>query len=122
MSATLDRDQIIIVLKNVPNGSDQLLNALRFCQTQIKEGEDILIVLDGDSVALVHKGRRLQRGFISMEGVFLDIISKGAHVVTLQESTLARGFAEDELIEGVEMAEAPDIKEWIEQGRQIVMF
>jgi len=106
MSAALDREQVIIVLKNVSNGSDRLLNALRFCQMQVGEGEDVLIVLDGDSVFLGHKGRRLQR----------------ARVVMHQESIKARGLTSDELLDGVEMTGVLAIKEWIEQGRQVLMF
>ncbi|VAW36487.1 hypothetical protein MNBD_DELTA02-243 [hydrothermal vent metagenome] len=122
MSAALDREQVIIVLKNVSNGSDRLLNALRFCQMQVGEGEDVLIVLDGDSVFLGHKGRRLQRGAVSVEGIFVDIISKGARVVMHQESIKARGLTSDELLDGVEMTGVLAIKEWIEQGRQVLMF
>ncbi len=122
MSATLDREQIVIVLKNLSNGSQRLLDALMFCQTQMKEGEEVLIVLDGDSVFLGHKGRRMQHGLISMEGIFVDIISKGARVMTIIESTKARGLSEDELIDGVEMAEALDMKELIEEGRQVLIF
>ncbi len=122
MSAALDREQVIIVLKNVSNGSDRLLNALMFCQMQIKEGENVLIVLDGDSVFLGHKGRRLHRGSVSMEGIFVDIISKGGRVVMHQGSIKARGLSEDELLDGVEMTGVLDIKEWIEQGRHVLMF
>ncbi len=122
MSATLDREQIVVVFKNVSNGSQRLLNALMFCQTQMKEGEEVLIVLDGDSVFLGHKGRRMQYGLISMEGIFVDIISKGARVMTIVEPTKARGLSEDELIDGVEMTEVLDMKEWIEEGRQVLMF
>jgi len=122
MSATLDREQIVIVLQNLSNGSQRLLDALMFCQTQMKEGEEVLIILDGDSVFLGHKGRRLQHGLISMEGVFVDIISKGARVLTTIESRKARGLSKDELIEGVEMTETLDMKELIEDGKQVVIF
>ncbi len=122
MSARLDTEQIVIVLKNISNGSQRLLNALMFCQTQLKEGEEVLIVLDGDSVFLGHKGRRMPRGLISTECIFVDIISKGARVMTIIESTKARGLSEDELIDGVEMTEALDMKGWIEEGRQVLMF
>lgn len=122
MSASLDKKQTIIVLKDVPYGSQRVLDALSFCERLLREGEEVMIVLEGDSVSMGRKGRRMKSGFISMEAVFSDIISKGARVMTSSACTLARGFSEDELLKGVEMTGVLDIKDWIEEGREVLML
>jgi sulfur relay (sulfurtransferase) complex TusBCD TusD component (DsrE family) len=122
MSASLDRSQVIIFLKDVPYGSQRAANALRLCEKLLDEGQQVTIVLEGDSVSLGKKAGRLQRGFVSMEGAFAEIISRGAKVMTSSSCTLARGFSESDLLDGVELTKELDIKVWIEEGIEVLMF
>jgi len=122
MSASLDRKQVIIVLKDVPYGSRRVMDALRLSEKLLSEGEEVVIVLEGDSVSMGSKGRRLRRGLISMDGALADIISKGARVMSSSACTRARGFSDEELLDGVETVGTLDITKWIEEGRQVLMF
>ena len=88
----------------------------------LTEGESVNIFLYGDSVTMGKKGQKLPKGFYNLEEMLKNLIARGVEVRTCITCTRARGFVQEDFIEGVKVGKTLDLARWIKEGRQVLMF
>lgn len=115
-------DRVTIVLQDAPYGNEKVWNALRLTEALLTEGVRVRIFLYGDSVSMVKKGQSPPKGFYNLGEMVKNLIAKGVEFRTCLTCTKARGFTEQELIEGVKIGKTIDLARWVKEDPKVLVF
>ena len=117
---------VIIEISRAPFGHEHTFAGLYVASASLSKMMDVIVILRGDGVYTGRKGQISPLEKIHLpptEDQVSDIIELDGRVVADKSALEARGIADDELIEGIEVIASDDIRNLIlEHGEKIVTF
>ena len=115
-------DKVTIVLQDAPYGNEKAWNALRLSEALLTEGVSVRIFLFGDSVGMGKKGQKTPEGFYNVEEMLKKLIAKGVEVRSCLTCTRARGFTQDDYVEGLTIGKTLDLARWVKEEGKVMVF
>ncbi|MEE9613768.1 MAG: DsrE family protein [Thermodesulfobacteriota bacterium] len=115
-------DTVTIVLQDASYGSEKLWNALRLSEALLTVGTGVRIFLYADSVAAAKKGQSPPKGYYNVGEMLGALIKKGAEVRSCLTCTKARGFTQEEFIEGAVVGKTIDLARWVKEEGKVLVF
>jgi len=115
---------LVIILNHPPYGNETTFNALRLSMAlQQDQGvTGLSIYLLGDSVSYALPNQMTPQGYYNIEKMLRSLISKGAHVAVCSSCLQARGLAELDLVEGVEVSMMPQVASAVVAADKVLTF
>jgi uncharacterized protein involved in oxidation of intracellular sulfur len=115
---------LVIILNHPPYGNEMTFNALRLAMAlqQDKGAVELSIYLLGDSVSCALPNQMTPQGYYNVERIMRSLIAKGAHVAACSSCLQARGLAELDLIEGVEVSMMPQMASAVLGADKVLTF
>jgi len=118
-------ETITLILNTAPYGDERIWNALRLAKA-LTVGTDkmkVNIFLIGDAVTTAKKGQKPPEGFYNLENMLKELVDRGSKVVACRTCISARGFTQEELIEGVCVGTTVgDLAEWVKTSQKVLSF
>ena len=117
---------ILIIINDAPYGTEKAYNALRMAMTFQKEHPEpevqVFIFLLADAVGCAIPNQKTPAGYYNIERMLKSVINKGAEVKACGGCSEARGIAELQLIEGVEISNMKEFAEWTYRSDKVISF
>lgn len=85
-------ESLLIVLNDMPYRTDRDFNALRLADKAVGAGIKVVVFLMGDSVYVARKGQRPPDGFLSLEEMVVNLMTKDAEFKLCATCVNARDF------------------------------
>jgi len=119
-----DLEVLTLILNEAPYGNEKVWNALRLARalTSSKIGMKVNIYLLGDAVNLAKKGQRTPRDYYNLEKMLRELVEQGVEVMACSICLDARGLAEEDLIEGVELGSTMLLAWWVKESQGVLSF
>lgn len=114
--------RVTIIINRAPYGGETPWNALRLAQGLIAKGLDVNVFLLGDGVSAAKKGQSTPHGYYNLGAMLVDLLKRGAKVGACRTCTTARGLAEEDFVEGVEIAGMMDLANWVKDSQHVLTF
>jgi uncharacterized protein involved in oxidation of intracellular sulfur len=94
---------ILIIINDPPYGTERLYNGLRLAHAIHKADEavSITVFLMADAVVAAKRGQKTPDGFYNAEKMLRRVVAAHGTVLMCGTCMDARGFTDDDLIEGV---------------------
>jgi sulfur relay (sulfurtransferase) complex TusBCD TusD component (DsrE family) len=115
-------EKVTMVLLDAPYGTERVLTALRLAEALLTTGLGVRIFLHADSVTAANKGQSPPKGYYNVEEMLKKLIDKGAEVRSCQTCTKARGFTQEDFIEGAVVGKTLDLARWIKDSEKVMVF
>jgi len=115
---------ILININDAPYGTEKAYNALRMAMTLLKEHKEVGVnlFLLADSVNCALPGQATATGYYNIERMLRAVINKGGKVKACGGCSKARGIADLELIQGVEISNMKEFAEWTVRADKVLTF
>jgi len=117
--------KILIIINDVPYGSEKAYNALRMSMALQKQHGDhveINIFLLADAVFCGLPGQNTPEGYYNVERMLKSVIQKGAQVKSCGGCSEARGIAKLPFIEGVRLSNMVEFSQWVVDCDKVLSF
>lgn len=117
-------ETLTIVLNGPPYGDERILNALRLAKSLVSAAirMNVKIYLLGDAVAAAKKGQKTPEGYPNMEKILWELVEKGVEIVACSTCASARGLAEKDVIEGVQIGTIMQLAHWLKESQGALSF
>ncbi len=117
-------EKLTIIVNGSPYGDERVWNALRLASTSISAALELQVnvFLLGDAVIAAKKGQRPPEGHYNFEKMLRDLIERGAKVAACGTCIRARGLAQEDLVEGVEIGSMTGLARWIKESHSTLSF
>ncbi|MDH4226490.1 MAG: DsrE family protein [Deltaproteobacteria bacterium] len=115
-------ETVTIVLQDAPYGNEKMWNALRLVEALLTEDVKVRIFLYGDSVSAAKKGQSPPKGYYNVGEMLSALIKKGAEVRSCLTCTRARGFTQEDFIEGAVVGKTIDLARWVKDSSKAMVF
>jgi uncharacterized protein involved in oxidation of intracellular sulfur len=115
-------EKVTIVIQDAPYGSEKAYNAFRYASTLLVHQIAVNLFLLADGVGVAKRGQKTPTGYYNTANMLAELIAKGVKVKTCGTCCAARGLAQQELIEGVEMGRMIDLAQWTKETDSVVTF
>jgi uncharacterized protein involved in oxidation of intracellular sulfur len=116
---------ILIIINDAPYGTEKAYNALRMAITLLKEHENnvqVNIFLLADAVFCGLPNQKTPDGYYNIERMLKSVIRNGANVKSCGGCSKARGIAQLEFIEGVELSNMKEFTQWTVDCDKVLSF
>jgi uncharacterized protein involved in oxidation of intracellular sulfur len=113
---------VTIVLQEAPYGNEKAWNALRLSQGLLSAGRAVRIFLYADSVVAAKKDQSPPKGYYNIGEMLSGLIGKGVEVRSSITCTRARGFSQEDFIDGAVAGKTLDLARWVEEGGPVMVF
>jgi uncharacterized protein involved in oxidation of intracellular sulfur len=117
-------ETLTIIINGAPYGEERVWNALRLALTCVSAAIDlnVNIFLIGDAVSAAKKGQNTPQGYYNLEKTLRDIISQKVKVVACGTCLRARGFSQEDLVEGIEVGTMMMLAHSIKESQKVLSF
>jgi uncharacterized protein involved in oxidation of intracellular sulfur len=115
-------DRVTIILQDAPYGSEKAYNALRYVSALLANQVTVNVFLLADGVGVAKRGQKTPTGYYNAASMLGELVAKGVKVKTCGTCCAARGFGQQELIEGVEMGRMIDLAQWTKESDSVATF
>jgi uncharacterized protein involved in oxidation of intracellular sulfur len=113
---------ILFILNDGPYGNERTYNALRLALALGKQPHTtVRVFLLGDGVACAKQGQKTPDGFYNLERM-LKAVARRGEVAVCGTCREARGFAPEELIEGVLLGSMELLGDWTFAADKVIVF
>jgi sulfur relay (sulfurtransferase) DsrF/TusC family protein len=114
---------ICIILRRPPYGSVDASEAIRHSLGGVTEDMSVKLILVDGGVNTAKKGQNTESTeYLNMESGIIDCIDMGAEVFADQLSLIEHDLKKEDIVEGVEVANASDIAELLKQADSTMIF
>ncbi len=113
---------VTIVLQEAPYGNEKAWNALKLSRGLLSAGSTVRIFLYADSVVAAKKDETPPKGHYNIGEMLSGLIGRGVEVRSSITCTKARGFGQEDFIEGARVGEKTDLARWVEEGGPVMVF
>lgn len=116
---------ILIIINDAPYGTEKAYNALRMAMRLQQDHGDkvkVNIFLLADAVLCGLPNQKTPNGFYNIERMLQSVINKGAEVKSCGGCSDARGIAELETIEGVQLSNMKEFAQWTVDCDKVLTF
>ena len=116
--------KILIIINDAPYGTEKAYNALRMAMTLQKEHKktEIKIFLLADAVFCALPSQKTPDGFYNIERMLQSVIRKGGEVKACGGCSEARGIAELNFVEGVQLSNMKEFANWTIKCDKVLSF
>jgi uncharacterized protein involved in oxidation of intracellular sulfur len=114
-------NNVLMILNDPPYGTERSYNGLRLAKAVSNEDTHVTVFLLADAVTCAKRGRKVPQGFYSIELMLESILRKG-EVLAYGTCMDARGFADDELLEGAERSTMQALSEHKIHADKVLVF
>ena len=117
-------EALTIILNGPPYGDERAWNALKLASAliSVRIGMRVNIFLLGDAVTIAKKGQKTPEGYYNLEKIVRDLVERGVEFVACGSCTDARGLAQEDLVEGVEIGSTMLLAWWIKETQRVLSF
>ena len=116
--------KILLILNDLPYGTERCYNALRLANALLKENpaSEVTVFLMADAVSCGRKGQKTPDGYYNLERM-LKHFATGAHRLLLCGTCMdARGLTENDLIEGSRRSSMDELAEATVAADKVLVF
>ncbi len=114
---------ISIILRRPPYGSVDASEAIRHALGGITEDMSVKLILVDGGVTIAKKSQNTESTeYLNMESGVTDCIDMGAEVFAEQQSLIEYDLKKEDMVEGVEVANASNIAELLKQADSTMIF
>jgi len=117
--------KILIIINDAPYGTEKAYNALRMAMTLQKEHAsevEVKIFLLADAVFCGLPNHDTPEGYYNIERMLKSVLKRGAEVKSCGGCSKARGIANLEFIEGVQLSNMKEFTQWTVECDKVVSF
>lgn len=117
--------KILIIINDAPYGTEKAYNALRMAMTLQKEHSEnveVKIFLLADAVFCGLPSQNTPNGYYSIERMLKSVIQKGGEVKSCGGCSEARGIANLQFIEGVQLSNMKEFAQWTVECDKVLSF
>ncbi len=112
---------ILLILNDPPYGTERSFNGLRLAKALISEGTEVVVFLMADAVSCAKQGQKVPQGFYNLELMLNSIVRRG-RLLLCGTCMDARGFAEEEMLEGAMRSTMPELAELTLSSDKVLVF
>lgn len=112
--------QVLLVLHDPPYGTERVVNGLRRAQAMTKAGDEVRVLLFGDAVVSVVRGRSVPNGYYNTGKHTSALVRAGALVGACASCMDARGVDEARLLEGAHRSSLDGLGQWSTWAQKLV--
>lgn len=113
----------LFIVNHAPYGTEHAYNAIRLANVLVgREGQRVLIFLQGDAAACGKAGQKVPNGYYSLERMLKIALAKGADVGVCGTCMDARALDESELIEGLDRGTLEELADWTTEADKVLVF
>jgi uncharacterized protein involved in oxidation of intracellular sulfur len=113
----------LLILNDPPYGSERSYNALRLALALAKvEGTEVRVFLMGDAIGCAKRDQKTPEGYYNLERMLKGLATKSIPIRACGTCMDARGFAESELIDGVDRSSMADLATWTLESQRVLIF
>jgi uncharacterized protein involved in oxidation of intracellular sulfur len=112
---------ILIILNDPPYGTERSYNGLRLAKALSNEDSHVVVFLMADAVVCAKRGQKVPKGFYNIELMLKSILRKG-EVLTCGTCMDARGFTDDDILQGAERSTMPALSEHTLNADKVLVF
>lgn len=114
--------KILLVINDQPYGSERPYNALRLATSLSKRDEaTVRVFLLGDAVACAIAGQQLPDGHYHLDRMIKGLLHR-ADVACCGTCLDARGFCEDQLVDGARRSTLDELTDWTLDADKVLVF
>ena len=116
---------MLIIINDAPYGTEKAYNALRMAMTLQKEHGDevaVRIFLLADAVFCGLPKQSTPDGYYNIERMLKSVIQKGGAVKSCGGCSQARGIADLDFIEGVQLSNMKEFAQWTVECDKVLTF
>lgn len=117
--------KILIIINDAPYGTEKAYNALRMAMTLQKEHGDkveVKIFLLADAVFCGLPNQDTPEGYYNIERMLKSIIKRGGEVKSCGGCSKARGIANIQFIEGIQLSNMKEFTQWTIECDKVLTF
>lgn len=117
--------KILIIINDAPYGTEKAYNALRMAMTLQKEyGEkvEVKVFLLADAVFCAIPNQNTPEGYYNIERMLKSVIKRGGEVKSCGGCSQARGIANIDFIEGVQLSNMKEFTQWTVECEKVLTF
>lgn len=117
-------ETLTMILNGAPYGDEKVWNALRLARALISSAikMKVNIFLLGDAVNTAKKGQRPPEGYYNLEKMLRELIKLGVEVIACGTCVTARGLAEENLVEGLQVGTMMHLARWVKESQIVLSF
>ena len=113
---------ITIILNHPSIGTEKAYNTLRYATALVETGLRVNLFLMGDGVLAAKQGKNLPSGYPNVTDMLTNLMDKGVDVSACATCCGARGFVQEDLLPGVEIANMQDLARLTKECDSVVVF
>lgn len=116
--------KILILINEVPYGTEKAYNAFRLAMTLQKENKEVevLTFLMADAVGCAVPNQITPQGYYNIERMVKSVVSNGGKIKACGSCLDARGIGETTLITGVEKSNMKELAGWSVSADKVFTF
>ena len=115
--------KMLFVLNDPPYGTERSYNALRLARNLLsREAGEVRMFLLGDAAACAKRGQKVPQGYYNLADMLSGFTRRGGKVAVCGTCLDARGFTDDELVEGAARGNMDQLAEWSMWADKVLAF
>jgi len=116
---------LVVEITHPPYGHENTFAGLYVALTSLAKGMNVTVILHGDGVYTALKGQSPEKkiNVLSTEAQIQDILAIGGKVIAYRDALIHRGIVKEEMIEGIEIYDSPEIYDMmLESTDKVIVF
>ena len=116
--------RVLLIINDAPYGTEKAYNALRLAMALQREHDDVqvAIFLMADAVTCALPSQKTAQGYYNIQRMVQAVVKKGGEVKACGTCINARGLADLQLIEGVEVSTMSRLAQWVVESYRVLTF
>ena len=113
----------LLILNDPPYGTERSYNALRLALALARiEGTEVRVFLMGDAIGCAKRDQKTPEGYYNLERMLKGLTAKNVPIAACGTCMDTRGFAEDELTDGVHRSSMAELASWTTECEKVLVF
>jgi uncharacterized protein involved in oxidation of intracellular sulfur len=114
----------LIIINDVPYGTEKAYNALRLAMTIQKDypENEVMIFLMADAATCALPNQNTANGYYNIERMLKSVLNKGGQVKICGTCADARGIKNLPLIEGAQISTMAELTAWAVESDKVITF
>ncbi|HOP08820.1 MAG TPA: DsrE family protein [Candidatus Methanofastidiosa archaeon] len=116
---------LVVEITHPPYGHENTFAGLYVALTSLAKGMNVTVIFHGDGAYTSLRGQSPEKkiNVLSTERQIEDILALGGRVIAYRDALVHRGILKEEMIEGIEILDSPEIYDlMLENTDKVIVF